>query len=263
LHPFDADTRLEQTGADAYKTELSNRWSRLGGGPLGGYSLAVCIRALEAEVPHPDALSVSATFMRQAMVGSAEVSTSKIRVGSRFSTAQASLLQNEKELLRVVATFTDFDKLEGRTLMFNEAPPPSPPESAFEPFADDRGPLVDIADRIDYRTTEPVGWYSGRPAGKHEASFWMRFREERPHDAAALAFFCDAAAPIVLELGAIDSRTLDLGVHLRARAASGWLACRVCTRHVIGSFHEEDFEIWDSSGALVAQSRQLALLAGI
>jgi hypothetical protein len=29
---------------------------------------------------------------------------------------------------------------------------------------------------------------------------------------------------------------------------------------VIGDYHEEDFEIWDSTGALVAQSRQFALL---
>jgi len=51
-------------------------------------------------------------------------------------------------------------------------------------------------------------------------------------------------------------------VHLRARPASGWLACRTWTRYVGGGYHEEDFEVWDSAGMLVAQSRQLALLLG-
>jgi Thioesterase-like superfamily len=50
------------------------------------------------------------------------------------------------------------------------------------------------------------------------------------------------------------------GGYLRARPAPGWLACRVVTRFVGGGYHEEDFEVWDSAGVLVAQSRQLALI---
>lgn len=69
-----------------------------------------------------------------------------------------------------------------------------------------------------------------------------------------------AAAPVVLDLGEAGSSTVELTVHVRARPAPGWLACRSTTRFVAGGFHEEDFEIWDSTGALVAQSRQLALL---
>ncbi|MFD0359937.1 hypothetical protein ACFQZZ_00525 [Nocardia sp. GCM10030253] len=53
------------------------------------------------------------------------------------------------------------------------------------------------------------------------------------------------------------SSTIELTVHIRPRF--GWLACRIHTNHVIDGFRE-DFEIWDSTGALVAQSRQLALI---
>ena len=42
--------------------------------------------------------------------------------------------------------------------------------------------------------------------------------------------------------------------------APGWLACRATTRFVSNGYHEEDFEVWDSAGTLVAQSRQLALI---
>ena len=62
--------------------------------------------------------------------------------------------------------------------------------------------------------------------------------------------------------GATGSSTLELSVHVRAHPAPGWLACRATTRYVINGYHEEDFEIWDSTGTLVAQSRQLALLPG-
>jgi acyl-CoA thioesterase len=68
------------------------------------------------------------------------------------------------------------------------------------------------------------------------------------------------AVPAVFELGHYSSTTIELTVYVRARPAPGWLACRVSTRYVIEGYHEEDFEIWDSAGQLVAQSRQLALL---
>jgi len=49
-------------------------------------------------------------------------------------------------------------------------------------------------------------------------------------------------------------------VHLRGHPAPGWLACRAAARFVSGGYHEEDFEVWDSAGTLVAQSRQLAMI---
>ena len=70
----------------------------------------------------------------------------------------------------------------------------------------------------------------------------------------------DAAAPAVLDLGETTSVTVQLTVHGRARPAPGWLACRVMTHHISGGYHEEDVELWDSTGALVAQCRQLAVL---
>jgi acyl-CoA thioesterase len=63
----------------------------------------------------------------------------------------------------------------------------------------------------------------------------------------------------VLELG-VSTTTIQLTVHLRAKPAPGWLACRATTRFVSGGYHEEDFEVWDSAGTLVAQSRQLDLV---
>jgi hypothetical protein len=87
----------------------------------------------------------------------------------------------------------------------------------------------------------------------------MRFADGRPADALTLPFIVDAAPPAVLELG-VSSTTIELTVHVRARPAPGWLACRTSTRFVSGGYHEEDFEAWDSTGVLVAQSRQLALV---
>jgi acyl-CoA thioesterase len=51
-----------------------------------------------------------------------------------------------------------------------------------------------------------------------------------------------------------------LTAHVRARPAPGWLRCVFTTRFVTGGFLEEDGELWDDTGRLVAQSRQLALI---
>lgn len=47
-------------------------------------------------------------------------------------------------------------------------------------------------------------------------------------------------------------------MHLRALPAPGWLRVSHATRNLAGGHFEEDCEIWDSAGRLVAQSRQLA-----
>jgi acyl-CoA thioesterase len=65
---------------------------------------------------------------------------------------------------------------------------------------------------------------------------------------------------VVFELGEFRSSTVELTVHLHRRPVPGWLAMRTTTRHLVDGFHEEDVELWDEAGNLVAQSRQLAIL---
>ncbi len=124
---------------------------------------------------------------------------------------------------------------------------------------------VTIAERIDFRVAELPGWMRGQPSGHPALEFWMRFADGRDADLITLPLLVDATAPVALELGAL-STTVELTVHLRAhprqsdQAAPGWLACRATTRYISGGYHEEDFEIWDSAGTLVAQSRQLCMI---
>jgi acyl-CoA thioesterase len=91
---------------------------------------------------------------------------------------------------------------------------------------------------------------------------WVRFSDGREQDPLSLVFMVDGASfPVIVELGEYMSSTVELTVHVRAMPAPGWLACRISTKHVEGGYAEEDFEVWDSAGVLVAQSRQLILIA--
>ena len=54
--------------------------------------------------------------------------------------------------------------------------------------------------------------------------------------------------------------TVEFTVHMRGVPAPGPIACRFRSHVVQGGFWEEDGEMWDSQGQLVAMSRQLALV---
>jgi acyl-CoA thioesterase len=259
--PYDADTRVEPVAPGRYAATISDRWGALGGVPNGGYLLAVCLQALRAEMPFPDPLVASASYLRPSSFGPAELHVELAREGRRVATGEARLLQDGKETVRVVATFHDLAAAGGRTLVLTR-PPELPPPEQMTGVPDGALPEVTMIQRLDYRMPKPPGWATGNLSGEPSAEFWMRFRDGREADLLSLALLVDAAAPAVLETGAPGSATMQLTVHLRAHPAPGWLACRAATRHVIDGYHEEDFEIWDSAGKLVAQSRQLALLPG-
>ena len=91
---------------------------------------------------------------------------------------------------------------------------------------------------------------------------WVRLLDEEPIDSLALLFVADAYPPAVFNSNVplLWVPTVELTVHVRARPVAGWLRSCFTTRFVSGGFLEEDGEIWDASGRLVAQSRQLALL---
>jgi len=261
-HPFDTDTRVAPVADHVYEATLTDRWTALGGVPNGGYLLAVCLQALSHDLPFPDPMVASASFLRPAATGPAEVHTETVRSGRRVATGESRLVQDGKETVRVVATFGDLAAANGRTEVHGGPPDLPPPDETIDLLGGGSLPGVSITERFDYRAAALPGWAQGRPTGDAELAFWMRFRGDREADPLALAAMVDAAAPAVLELGAQGSATMQLTVHVRGRPAPGWLACRAATRYVIGGYHEEDFEIWDADGRLVAQSRQFALLAG-
>jgi acyl-CoA thioesterase len=257
---FDQDTRLVPAGPDLVTVQLTDRWNTASGRPNGGYLMAVGVRALQQRSRFRDPLVASAFFLRPGAPGPARVQLETARNGRRTSTGEARMHQGAKEILRVVATFADLDQADGRTLSLATMPDLPCPDELMDPLAGIALPGVTVADRVEYRVVQPPGWLRGRPSGDPSMTFWMRFADGREPDLLSLPFLADAAYPAVMELGELPSATMELTIHLRNRPAPGWLACQITTRHLTGGFHEEDCDIWDSQGTLIAQSRQLAIL---
>ena len=273
---FDEDSRVVAAGAaGAFTAELTGRWNGTAGAVNGGYMLATCIRALALGMPFPDPIVVSGFFLRPGAAGPATVRTSVIRSGRTMAFGESAQSQDGKDVVRATAAFTglggtgqDGTAQDGTgqdgtgqdgPVFLDGTPPALPPPAECIGVPVGSFGLASIAERIEFRSAELPGWFRGQPSGRPASEFWMRFADGREADLLSLLLLVDSTAPSVLELGA-GSTTIQLTVHLRAHPAPGWLACRATTRFVSRGYHEEDFEVWDSAGTLVAQSRQLALI---
>jgi hypothetical protein len=91
---------------------------------------------------------------------------------------------------------------------------------------------------------------------------WFGFADGRPLDTLSLLLVADALPPAVFNIDIPPGwvPTVEMTVHVRAVPAPGPMRCVFRTRFVHGGMLEEDGEVWDSTGTLVALSRQLALL---
>jgi acyl-CoA thioesterase len=256
-YAFDEDSRVEPGADGEYTAELTSRWNGTRGAVNGGYLLATCTRALALSMPFPDPIVISGFFLRPGTAGAATIATSLVRGGRTTAFGAAVLTQQGKEVIRVTAAFARLGQ-DGQVFL-GAAPPDLPPPGECVRLPASGPGMPRIAERIEFRRVELPGWFRGEPTGQPSSEFWMRFADGRDADLLALPLLVDANPPPVLELGA-SSTTIQLTVHLRAQPAPGWLAARATTRFVGGGYHEEDFEVWDSAGILVAQSRQLALL---
>jgi hypothetical protein len=116
--------------------------------------------------------------------------------------------------------------------------------------------LAVVAERLDPAT---MGWAVGKPSGAGELRGWLRFDDGREPDPLALLAVVDALPPATFDLGVIGwVPTLALTAHVRAVPAPGALMVRQRARHVAGGRVDEECDVWDSTGRLVATGHQLA-----
>ena len=260
-----------------YDAALGDGW-RIGGGVNGGMLLSIAGRALAAELgaadgdrpAHPHPLAISAYYLTPGAPGPATVRTSVLRRGRAVSNGQASLLQDdgaggEVERIRVLATYGDLATMDGEATT-TATPPDLPPpdrclstEQAPPSFLKAASLLERLDLRLDPATT---GWAMGKPSGNGVIRGWLRMVDGREPDPLLLLLAVDALPPVAFELGLPGwAPTLELTAHVRARPAPGWLRVNLTSRTMSGGYLEEDAEVWDSEGRLVALSRQLARAA--
>jgi hypothetical protein len=263
---FDRDSAVTRREPGVYDIDLSADWT-IFNAVNGGFLLAVAARALADALPHGDPFSITAHYLTASAPGPAVVRTEVVRTGRTLSTGQASIYQqdaegNEVERIRVLASYGDLDSLPD-DVRTSAVPPAFPPlEQCFGPEdSPQKLPGASaITDRL-FMKLDPatLGWALGAPSGKGEVRGYFGLADGRDADPFSLLLTVDALPPTAFDLGLQGwVPTVELTAHVRCRPAPGPLRVSITTRNLAGGFLEEDAEVWDTAGRLVAQSRQLA-----
>ena len=246
-----------------WQGQVSAAWN-IGTNPNGGYLLALAGAALQQATPgQPDPLSITAHYLRPGLGDQpAELQVDLMRRGRTLSTARARLLQDGQPRLELLAAMGTLGPLGGAgapqlTLPLPDLPPPDDCPGRSAPA---QGVSLSILDRLDIRL-HPQHARAGE-AGEARVSGWIRFRDGRDADPLACLLMADAFPPAVFGLlGQVGwVPTVELTVHLRARPAPGWLRAQFVAQDLADGRMIEDGALWDCTGRLVAQSRQLALV---
>jgi acyl-coenzyme A thioesterase PaaI-like protein len=270
---FDEAIAVQPVGDGRYRVRCDERFAIVAqGGTVpaamnGGVMLAMVLRAVLDASPHPHPVATSAHFLRVPRLEPAEVEVTWLKQGRTAATARAALVQDGQAVLDTTVTTGSLPagpQANGELTWTGEPPALPPIEECVNlgPWpgtvgADGTAGYAAHVDlRLDPATT---GWRRGDAAGVPEMRGYFGLREERDPDAYLLALAVDSLPPVVFGLGAAGwAPTVELTWYMRAVPVAGPLQVAARCRHVSGGWFDEEAEVWDAAGQLVAQSRQLA-----
>jgi acyl-CoA thioesterase len=254
---FDDVTAIRRRGdSTTYDADLHPGWT-IGDKPNGGYLLAVVARAACDIVDTTHPLAVSGHYLRAPSAGPAEVRTEVVRHGRRVSTSRATLWQDDKPCIDALVTSGELHQadVEWSAATPPDMPPPEKCLAAVNPFI-----KIELFDHAELRVDPSTSPF---PTATGEAllRFWFRLRDGAEPDVLSLLLAVDSGPPTMFNLGMYGwAPTVELTVLLRGLPAPGWLLVQARTRLLADGWFDEEATAWDSTGRLVAQSRQLALV---
>lgn len=201
---------------------------------------------------------ITANYLSRCEPGEAKILTEKISASKQFERFQARLHQNGKEKIRAFGTFASEDI--DCTLESYEMSEPKI-KALEECFPVPELPNYTLFGQMDIRL-DPIctGWMSGKLSDNSEILGWIKFKTERPFDILSILLVADSFPPAVLSSQGMVAwvPTIEFSVNIRNIPTTQWLKCIFRTRFITCGLLEEDGEIWDEAGRLVAISRQIA-----
>jgi hypothetical protein len=258
MHPFDQDIAVVELKPFHFGAVVAAGWS-INGVPNGGYLMAIAVNAMHRCAGKSATPIVTANFSARCTPGEAHLFVERVSSSPGFDRLQARFLQRGEEKFRAFGTFAA-DRSECPLERIESAATEVAPMETCVPMP--ALPGYTLFERADVRLDPGgAGWMTtGVLSGRSEQKGWFAFREQRGLDIPAVLLAADAFPPPVLASQGLVAwvPTLELSVNVRRVPASDRVRGVFRTRFITCGLLEEDGELWDEAGGLVAISRQIA-----
>ncbi|MCM6774867.1 thioesterase family protein [Nocardia sp. CDC159] len=256
-----------------YRGVIDPIWTigkKVHGGTMVGSSAAAATRWLRTT--HPEAaemfvISAGSDFLGAPDPGEVEYEVRIRKTGRQICLVDVGLVQGGRTLVHTAFTFGHLDDAAPAYAPDSYTDMPAEPGEDALAYTPDSpmGRLVHVAQGASVAIDPTWAPFLTGEQGEPRLRLWIRPRPGDEQDPDVAAWFAmmagDMSPPVPMNLGRFGwAPTVQLTTYLRRRPAPGWLRV-IATTHAIGErMFDEDQLVLDSTGAVVAQSRQLALI---
>ena len=239
----------------------------VGNTPHGGYLLALMNKAMTEVLPHPSAINSNIYYLDRTEPEPAELHVEVVRRSKGSSMGQVKLIQNNKITCLYSSICSDFHYMKGHSGL--ETPMPEIINSVqqddfkvmnYENFK--LGSTPSFIQQLDMSVHPDHAWWDraiSNDAAEARCSAYLELQGGIA-DTFVLSYLADILPPVVQNkygpLGWVP--TLTLTCNIRQLPKTNLLFIDGIAKDISNGYFEQDCNIWDMSGNLIATSRQLA-----
>ena len=262
---FQAALKLENVEDNLFLVNPDTNYF-VGNTPHGGYLMAIMHKALTNVLPHSTAISSSVQYLDriEAKPFILEVDTFKTSRGS--SSGIVKLKQEDKICTTFTGTCSDFEFMKGYDdlqkplpKIFNDKDKSDYVKMNYDKIS--KGFTPAFIQQLECLIHPDHAWWNRDSNDKNNEARCSAFLEMQGGipDQFCLSFYSDILPPVVSNkygpLGWIP--TITLTTHIRQLPSTSELYADFRATDINKGYFEQDCNIWDLNGNLVASSRQL------
>jgi len=238
----------------------------VGNTPHGGYLMALMHKALTSILPHSTAISSSVQYLDRIDAKTFELEVETFKTSRGSSSGIVKLKQDDKICTTFTGTCSDFQFMKGYDGLqkplpniFNESDKKDYIKMNYDKIS--KGFTPAFIQQLECLIHPDHAWWNRDSNDKNNEARCSAFLEMQGGipDQFCLSFYSDILPPVVSNkygpLGWIP--TITLTTHIRQLPSTSELYADFRATDINKGYFEQDCNIWDLNGNLVASSRQL------